>query len=984
MTNAIGSAVPGLGAGWLAAILRGSGAVSSLGWTLLHFCWQGAGVALALWCALGLLPARWTRARYGAACLALALMVALPVGTFARLAAEVRPVAPEAPLLRMEAVAGPEASGAPVQLPLRERVAEALDAAAPWVPAIWLVGVVLFLGRLKLGLAAARRMRVAGTQAAPKELQSLLRQLAARLQVARAVQLMHTAVVQVPTVIGWLRPVILLPIGCFSGLSQTQIEALLAHELAHIRRHDYLVSVFQSVVEALLFYHPAVWWVSRQVRQERECCCDELAVGVAGDRLAYARALSLLEERRAGSQEMALGANGGVLTMRIRRLLGLRADTVASQAAAWTLLAVVIAVAGSYVVTAARGEAKATQASAPEAAPLVDTIHATAPVGAGVEASSAKPKASRLAELDRKVQAGKETVAFLEGQLRIEKVDDEGQSEETKRLHEQTLQSAINQARHEFQKSYRELVAAGKSQPRPAQVAAANSSDDLGTARSIYKTWLDEDVRWIITDAERAAFLQLANDEERDTFIAHFWARRDPPGTAANTFREQHYKRIAYTNQHFATAAVPGWKSDRGHIYIVYGKPDSIDAHPSGGQYQKPGGQSTTSAYPFEVWHYRSIAGIGEEVDIDFVDTCRCGEYHYTIDRAEKDLLKDGPGAAGVGRERERAKAMQAQEEYRQILKQFPNSPRVPEAAQHLREVQASLDRLALGATVLSAPRAVSYQRQSAPAEASTPSASNGVAMTGGGLISRVEPVYPPGTVFGLDPVNLWVTVSKTGTVSDVEVVSGPPKLLVAAIDAVRQWKYEPVLLNGEPKEAHTVVTFDFEHGGSGGGTKGADKDLYYQAMQAIQEGRYEVARPALQTLIHKYPESALVKSAIAKSWEQEGGGAVTQQAAQEDQKPAIAAKKIGNGVSAPSLIYQVNPEYTPEAKAAKLNGSVTVSLIVDANGDPSEVRVIRGVGMGLDEKAIEAVKQWKFKPGMENGSPVTVAINAEVRFQLF
>ena len=164
---------------------------------------------------------------------------------------------------------------------------------------------------------------------------------------------------------------------------------------------------------------------------------------------------------------------------------------------------------------------------------------------------------------------------------------------------------------------------------------------------SEYKRWLNEDVRWIITDEERKAFLQLSNDEERDKFIEAFWDRRNPnPDSEDNEFKDEHYRRIEYANDHYA-AGVPGWKTDRGRIYIVYGPPDEVDSHPSGGQYERPieegGGQ--TSTYPFEDWRYRHIDGIGEQVMIEFVDTCMCGEYHMTIDRSEKDALLMVPNA---------------------------------------------------------------------------------------------------------------------------------------------------------------------------------------------------------------------------------------------------------------------------------------------------------------------------------------------------
>jgi len=162
-----------------------------------------------------------------------------------------------------------------------------------------------------------------------------------------------------------------------------------------------------------------------------------------------------------------------------------------------------------------------------------------------------------------------------------------------------------------------------------------------------YKKWVDQDVHWIITDQELKAFKSLSNDEERDAFIEAFWQRRNPnPDSPENEFREEHYRRIEYSNEHFA-AGKPGWKTDRGHMYIAYGKPDSTDSHPSGGTYDRPmdEGGGTTSTFPFEVWHYRYLEGVGENIDIEFVDTCMCGDYHMTIDRSEKDALLHVPGA---------------------------------------------------------------------------------------------------------------------------------------------------------------------------------------------------------------------------------------------------------------------------------------------------------------------------------------------------
>jgi len=168
-----------------------------------------------------------------------------------------------------------------------------------------------------------------------------------------------------------------------------------------------------------------------------------------------------------------------------------------------------------------------------------------------------------------------------------------------------------------------------------------------GEISKTYKTWLSQEVTYIISDDERKAFMSLSNDEERDAFIENFWLRRNPsPDSPENEFREEHYRRIAYANEHFA-AGKPGWKTDRGHIYISFGKPDEIDSHPSGGNYERPmdEGGGSTSTFPFEVWRYRYLEGIGENIEIEFVDTCQCGDYHFTIDRSEKDALLRVPGA---------------------------------------------------------------------------------------------------------------------------------------------------------------------------------------------------------------------------------------------------------------------------------------------------------------------------------------------------
>ena len=187
--------------------------------------------------------------------------------------------------------------------------------------------------------------------------------------------------------------------------------------------------------------------------------------------------------------------------------------------------------------------------------------------------------------------------------------------------------------------------------PEPAKLTAKQERRRLERLRKElrgpFKRWLDEDVRYIITPEERKAFVQMATDEERENFIESFWMRRDPtPDSMENEYKEEHYRRIAYANDRYASG-IPGWKTDRGRIYIAYGPADEIESHPSGGQYQRPyeEGGGFTSTYPFEIWRYRWIEGIGSDILLEFVDPPMTGEYRLTMDPSEKDALLNVPGA---------------------------------------------------------------------------------------------------------------------------------------------------------------------------------------------------------------------------------------------------------------------------------------------------------------------------------------------------
>jgi uncharacterized protein (TIGR03435 family) len=294
--------------------------VERLGSTLVHFLWQGVLIA-ALYATARSWIANSSRpnARYILACVALAAMMAAPLVTWGLM----RPsdAVPVSAILisRVPATASTVTATPPVSLhETGTQPAQFL----PWVVAVWLAGAIALSIRLIGGWIVAARIRSTLVRPAPPEWQQTLSRLKARVGVTRPVRLLTSARVQAPAVVGWIRPVMLVPIGALAGLPSEQLEALLTHELAHIRRHDYLVNILQSVAEALLFYHPAIWWVSGHIRTGRELCCDDAAVSLTGDAFTYALALAEIESSRPVHINAAVAAKGGSLTDRIARLLG--------------------------------------------------------------------------------------------------------------------------------------------------------------------------------------------------------------------------------------------------------------------------------------------------------------------------------------------------------------------------------------------------------------------------------------------------------------------------------------------------------------------------------------------------------------------------------------------------------------------------------------------------------------------------------------
>ena len=320
----------------------------ALGWTLIHFIWQGALIAI-LYVSVSVLLRRFTaNVRYAAACTAMLLMLVAPAATMlaissgpdnapagpqtaeTALGAQTAEAVVESPADQLMPVTRSEIEPvpAPQQNSVKRWAQDRLPRSMPWLLALWFAGVFFLSLRFAGGLVMVQRLKRSETSANVQLWQQRLASLSHRLRVSRPVRLCESALVEVPTVIGWLRPVILLPASALTGLSPEQLEALLAHELAHIRRYDYLVNLLQTTIETLFFYHPAVWWVSAQVRQEREHCCDDLAVAACGDVLTYARALTALEQLRGSEPQLAVAASGGSLLVRIQRLLRGRAPAL--------------------------------------------------------------------------------------------------------------------------------------------------------------------------------------------------------------------------------------------------------------------------------------------------------------------------------------------------------------------------------------------------------------------------------------------------------------------------------------------------------------------------------------------------------------------------------------------------------------------------------------------------------------------------------
>jgi TonB family protein len=326
-----------------------------VGWTLIHFVWQGAVIAAVTAAGLRLCRPSSAQARYAIACVGLATMLASPPAT----AATAMFWTPGSLLESIGSVsAGPEVEAA-LRLPrindqdLPSGAAATQVALGPLLLVVawgWLAGVALLLARFAGGCWRIQRLQFASIREPASRWQEVSDRLGARLRLGVAFRVVESMLVDAPTVIGWLRPIILLPVAALTNLAPGQIEAILAHELAHIRRRDYAVNLLQTVAETLLFYHPGVWWVSARVREEREYCCDDVAVAVCGEPREYAAALAELAAWRNRETALAVAATDGALLSRVRRLMHISDDNRPRSLTALVVLAsIIIASAGVAV-----------------------------------------------------------------------------------------------------------------------------------------------------------------------------------------------------------------------------------------------------------------------------------------------------------------------------------------------------------------------------------------------------------------------------------------------------------------------------------------------------------------------------------------------------------------------------------------------------------------------------------------------------------
>lgn len=339
--------------------------IERLGLTLIHFVWEGAAVALLLAAGLWLTRKMGANSRYGLACIAMLALAICPIVTFLELSPPAPPTMTSVPLRP------PVASMLRHKITIVEQMAPSsqkdleVRAFLPALVWLWVFGVGVLTLRLIGGFVQVERLRRRYSKPASPEWQERINRLSAQLGIRQKVRILESARIEIPAAMGVLRHIVILPCSIATRLAPLEIESLLLHELAHIRRHDYLINMLQTAIETALFYHPAVWWVSRIVRIEREHCCDDIAARASESPIVYASALASLEELRGAIPHLSMSAKRGFLMNRIQRILGVSSPAVHS-GSAWSLIAVLATVA-VLMGAAAAGYA---QSKAPKKKPV--------------------------------------------------------------------------------------------------------------------------------------------------------------------------------------------------------------------------------------------------------------------------------------------------------------------------------------------------------------------------------------------------------------------------------------------------------------------------------------------------------------------------------------------------------------------------------------------------------------------------------------
>ena len=421
----------------------------------------------------------------------------------------------------------------------------------------------------------------------------------------------ESASISVPMTVGQLSPTILLPIG-WREWDSAKLQAVLAHEEAHVRRADWAIGVMARINCCVFWFHPLSWWLKRELALLAEYACDDSVLAQMGDRRQYAQALLEIACAMKSAHGRFMGeaismAKETNVEKRMQQILDdARTIPPAFGRRGWVTL-LLCSVPVAYLASAVQLAPAQTKSVVPavEAPAKPQSVQITPVQTSPVQIAQARPTAPQQAPT----------------QPAPAPAPAPGASPYKKWLDEEVRWIISDEERS----AYKRLTS---DEERQKFIAQARIPERIlrRTLESPYQKWLDEEVVYLISEEERRAFIRLQTDDERDAFITQFWLRRDPtPGTQENEMKEEHYRRIAWANDKFS-AGIPGWKTDRGMIYIRYGPPDAIDSH-----------GATPSTYPYEIWEYPDITGFSTPAEFEFVDPTVTGRYHLTRDPTEKN-----------------------------------------------------------------------------------------------------------------------------------------------------------------------------------------------------------------------------------------------------------------------------------------------------------------------------------------------------------